>query len=134
MANDEKVKAEEAALLPCPMCGTNDLKLTQFGIYSNHVYCKNCGLITKAHINKAVAISVWNTRPLADTAAYERGKADASNKITSYGKEWLNKLNQIGAIPVGERTKEQEVEYIIAQAKAHAAMEIQELILGGEGK
>jgi Lar family restriction alleviation protein len=89
MANDEKVKAEAAALLPCPFCGSRKVKLmtgstTECYVYLEHdfIACENChaqsGSVRggKKKARREMLTTAWNTRHLADTASFERGKAE----------------------------------------------------------
>lgn len=56
------LEAEEEKPLPCPFCGSKDIKVIQATVSGYVAVCNDCWAATRAETTKADAIAAWNRR------------------------------------------------------------------------
>lgn len=56
------LEAEEEKPLPCPFCGSKDIKVIQATVSGYVATCNDCWAASRAETTKADAVAAWNRR------------------------------------------------------------------------
>lgn len=84
----------EIKLLPCPFCGSHDIKAGYF-----QVWCGNCGVGTDTFGTQELAIQFWNIRkPMERILTRLEGKKRSDG--TESDREWGKYIGYVDAIKI----------------------------------